>query len=66
MPKLDGFGVLESLKQKGLKMPIIVDSDLSQAEDINRVKELGAVDFFVKSDMSVSAIVEKIKKYVKT
>jgi len=65
MPELDGFGVLKSLKQKGLKMPIIVDSDLSQAEDINRVKELGAVDFFVKSDMSVSAIVEKIKKYVK-
>ena len=64
MPELNGFGVLESLKEKGIKMPIIVDSDLSQAEDVKKVKELGAMDFFIKSDMSVTEIVEKIKGYV--
>jgi len=64
MPELNGFGVLESLKEKGIKMPIIVDSDLSQAEDVKKVKELGAMYFFIKSDMSVTEIVEKIKGYV--
>jgi CheY-like chemotaxis protein len=64
MPEMNGFGVLENLKMKGLNMPIIVDSDLSQAEDIKKVKDLGAVDFLVKSDLSVDQIAEKIKEYI--
>jgi DNA-binding response OmpR family regulator len=65
MPVMDGFGVLNALKEKGIKMPIIVDSELSQAEDLNKVKELGVMDFFVKSDMSIAEMVEKIKAYFK-
>ena len=65
MPQLNGFGVLKNIKEKGIKMPVIVSSDLSQSEDINKAKELGAVDFFVKSDMSVVEMVEKIKEYFK-
>jgi DNA-binding response OmpR family regulator len=65
MPQLNGFGVLKGIKEKGIKTPVIVSSDLSQPEDINKVKELGAVDFFVKSDMSVVEMVEKIKEYFK-
>jgi len=64
MPELDGFGVLTEIKSKGIKIPVIVSSSLSQQEDILRVKELGAVDFFIKSDMSVAEIVEKIKNYI--
>lgn len=65
MPELDGFGVLKALQEKGIKLPIVVDSDLSQPEDVNKVKELGAIDFFIKSDMSVAEMVEKIKSYIK-
>jgi DNA-binding response OmpR family regulator len=65
MPRLDGFGVLAEIKSKGLKVPVIVASNLSQAEDISKAKEMGAVDFFVKSDTPVAEIVEKIKKYFK-
>jgi DNA-binding response OmpR family regulator len=65
MPELNGFGVLSALKEKGIKMPIIVDSELSQAEDLTKVKELGAMDFFVKSDMSIAEMVERIKAYFK-
>jgi len=65
MPQLNGFGVLKGIKEKGIKTPVIVSSDLSQTEDINKVKELGAVDFFVKSDMSVVEMVQKIKEYFK-
>ena len=63
MPQLDGFGVLAEIKEKGIKIPVIVASNLSQTEDINKAKELGAVDFFIKSDTPVAEIVEKIKKY---
>jgi len=65
MPKLDGYGVLAELKEKGIKIPVIVASNLSQPEDINKAKEMGAVDFFIKSDTPVVAVVEKIKKYFK-
>lgn len=63
MPKLDGFGVLEELKNRQNKTPIIVVSNLGQEEDKKRVKILGAIDFLVKSDTPVAEIVNKIKKY---
>jgi DNA-binding response OmpR family regulator len=65
MPELNGFGVLSALKERGEKMPVIVSSNLSQIEDMDKVKELGAVDFFIKSDMSMAEMVEKIKQHVK-
>jgi len=39
-------------------------SNLGQKEDVDRAKELGAVDFVIKSDESLSSIIEKIKKYL--
>jgi len=65
MPKLDGFGVLTEIKSKGIKIPVIVASNLSQNEDVTKAKELGAIDFFIKSDTPVAELVEKIKKYFK-
>jgi len=65
MPELNGFGVLEALKQKNITVPVIVASDLSQVEDFDRVKQMGAIDFFVKSNMSMVEMTEKIKQYLK-
>jgi two-component system copper resistance phosphate regulon response regulator CusR len=65
MPELNGFGVLEALKQKNITVPVIVASDLSQIEDFDRVKQMGAIDFFVKSNMSMVEMTEKIKQYLK-
>jgi two-component system copper resistance phosphate regulon response regulator CusR len=65
MPELNGFGVLEALKQKNIAVPVIVASDLSQIEDFDRVKQMGAIDFFVKSNMSMVEMTEKIKQYLK-
>jgi PleD family two-component response regulator len=44
-----------------LNTKIIVASNLSQPEDVERAKELGAVDYFVKSDTSIIEVVKKIK-----
>ena len=65
MPQLDGFAVLTEIKKKGIKIPTIVISNLSQPEDISRAKDLGAIDFLIKSDTPLAEIVGKIKKYFK-
>ncbi len=62
LPKIDGFGVLERIKSKGIKTPVIVTSNLSQDTDVKRTKELGAVDYFVKSDIPISEVVERVKR----
>ncbi len=62
LPQLDGFGVLEELKKKGKKTPVVVISKLSQEEDIKRAKDLGANEYFVKSYTSIAEIVDHVKK----
>jgi DNA-binding response OmpR family regulator len=65
MPKKDGFEVLEQLQLKGNKTPVIVSSNLSQEEDIKKAKVLGAVDYYVKSDTTISKVIEHIKTVLK-
>ena len=65
MPKLDGFKVLEALKEKKITTPVIVLSNLSQEDDEKRAKSLGAKDFFVKSNVQVTTIVEKVIELLK-
>ena len=62
MPKVDGFGVLESMRVKKITVPVIVLSNLSQEEDLKRAKELGVADYFVKSDNPISEIVDHVRK----
>lgn len=64
MPKVDGFQVLQILKDKGIKIPVIILTNLSQTEDEKRVRELGAVDFFIKSNMPIANLVEHVKEKV--
>lgn len=65
MPRMDGFTVLQNLKEsKMIVPPIIILSNLSQPEDEKKVRDLGAKDFFVKSDIPLATIVEKVKEYI--
>lgn len=64
IPKVDGFSVLAHLNTSGIKTPVIVASNLSQSEDIEKAKNLGAVDYFVKSDITLVDIVSKVKQYL--
>lgn len=67
MPNMDGFEVLETIVKNSnwSKIPIIVASNLGQKEDIDRALSLGALDFVVKSEMSLDSIVAKIDKLLK-
>lgn len=63
MPKVNGFEVLKSIKDSGKSVNVLVSSNLSQKEDIEKAKALGAKDYYVKSDITLSEIVDKVNKY---
>jgi DNA-binding response OmpR family regulator len=62
MPRVDGFAVLSELKKRGDETPVIVASNLNQMDDISRALELGVNSYYVKSNTSLSEIVENIRK----
>ncbi len=62
MPKKDGFGVLEDIKNKKINVKVIVSSNLSQSEDLDKAKKMGAIGYFVKSDTPISQVVEQVKQ----
>lgn len=62
MPIMDGFQVLEELKKRKIKTPVLVFSNLSQDEDRKEVMALGAKDYYIKSDISIQDIVKVIEK----
>jgi DNA-binding response OmpR family regulator len=47
MPKLDGYGVCKTIKEKG-PLPIIICSSLGEAHDLERGFDSGADDYLVK------------------
>lgn len=62
MPRIDGFGVLAQLKARGDATHIIVLSNLSQLEDMNKAKELGATEYLIKSETSLLEIVNTARR----
>lgn len=69
MPKVDGLAFLsrvnddpETAKRAA---PILILSNLGQESDIKKAMDLGAKDFFIKADISLSEMVEKVKQYLK-
>lgn len=62
MPVIDGFQVLEQLQQKTKRPTVFVLSNLSQAEDEDRVRKLGAKKYFIKSDTPLEIIVNEVKQ----
>ncbi|MDQ5962386.1 MAG: two-component system, OmpR family, response regulator [Patescibacteria group bacterium] len=64
IPGIDGFGILETIQTKKLHVPVIVMTNLNQEEDKKRAHDLGAIDFFVKSNSTLSEIVEGVKKKI--
>jgi len=67
LPKKSGFEVLQnisldpSLKDK----PVIIISNLGQTSDIEKAKELGAIEYFIKAKVSIDDLILKIKEFLK-
>lgn len=64
IPLKDGFQVLTELRADAAlsDIRVVVMSNLSQGKDIARAKELGALDYIVKSNVSLPDMVQRIRK----
>lgn len=66
MPKMNGFEVLEHVKQQDetKDIPVIVTSNLGQDSDIEKAKNLGAIDYIVKSNTSMKDLISKVYEHI--
>lgn len=65
MPVMNGWTVLETLKQMKSNAKVIVITNSGQEEDENKAKELGAVGYIVKSNETLARVVELVNNYLK-
>ena len=63
LPRKNGFEVLQTLKADGelSKIPVVILSNLGQPEDIQKGRELGAIDYMVKVEFEPKQIVSKVR-----
>lgn len=67
LPKMNGFDLLEKIKANPITkdIPVILLTNLAgNQEDREKGKRLGAADYLVKSDLTPTQIVEKVKSYL--
>lgn len=66
MPVMDGFSTIRMLRsdQRFKTTPIIVLTVLGQEEDFKRAKDLGANDYFVKTDIGIDLLLKTIDLYL--
>ena len=65
LPKIDGFEILKTLTLKEKKQaPIIIFSVSTEPLSKEKLKELGVVDWIVKSEINPNQIIDKINQYI--
>lgn len=66
MPIMDGLSMLKELRQSeyGKSVPVIILSNLSEAEKISEGLEKNVYDYLVKSDWEPDDIVKLIRKKI--
>ena len=64
MPDVDGYEMLERLKKNSRtkSIPVIIFSNLSQKEEIEKGFKLGAADFVIKTSVTPGEIADKVKQ----
>lgn len=63
MPYMDGLEVLKKIKENEdtKNIPVVLLTNLSQKEEVDKGMELGAMDYLIKSHFTPSEVLEKIK-----
>jgi two-component system, chemotaxis family, chemotaxis protein CheY len=64
MPRLDGFGVMEKMKEDdNLKdIYIMIVSNSGQPVELDRARRLGARDWLIKTDFDPQEVISKVSK----
>lgn len=67
LPKLDGFGVLEALRKdpKTENLPVVILSNYSEKELIDRGLKLGALDYLIKTQTTPAHLSSGLEKWLK-
>jgi DNA-binding response OmpR family regulator len=63
MPKVDGLSMLKQLRADswGTNVPVLVLTNLNDAEYVAKAMESGVYDFLVKSDWKLDDLVQRVK-----
>lgn len=66
LPGKTGFDVLieAKMKRETKNIPFIILSNLSQESDVKKGLELGAIDYLIKSEVSLSDVVKRVKEII--
>jgi len=65
MPTVDGFGILERYPQDSRSFPVIVLTNFGDDQNRKKAEELGANDYFIKSDMTIKSLIEMVENLLK-
>lgn len=65
MPIVDGFGVLEKYPKATRTFPIIMLTNFGDEKNRERGVELGADDYFIKSEMTIRKLLEMVETLLK-
>ena len=66
LPQKNGFDILSEIKLNPAtkNIPVIMLTNLGQESDIKTGFELGAADYLVKTDFSITKLPEVVRKYL--
>jgi CheY-like chemotaxis protein len=68
LPKLDGLGVLEALRanERTRNLPVVILSNYSERELIDRGLKLGALEYLIKSQTTPAKVAGGVEGWIKT
>lgn len=66
LPKKNGFDVLKEIRSnpEWQLIPVVMLSNLGEDSEIKRALELGANDYFVKSQHPIQEVMDKVREYL--
>jgi len=66
LPKKNGFDVLADIRSnpEWQHIPVVILSNLGEDSEIKRALELGANDYFVKSQHPIQEVMGKVREYL--
>ena len=66
LPGISGFDVLEAIRKndKWKSVPVLILSNLGQAEDIEKGKKLGVKEYIIKANAKINEVIELVRKYL--
>jgi len=66
LPEMSGFEILTAIRnnEQWKKTPVLILSNISQQEEIEKIRALGIDDYLIKANTQINAIVERVRKYL--